>query len=87
MSQAKVDRYKEEKKNRRQIMKRQKIESTLMKLAGVVVCAAIVVWIGFSVVNLSKKDSSDTTSETTSYTLDASALDDYLQGLNADDAE
>ena len=36
MSQAKVDRYKEEKKNRQQIMKKEKREWMLTKLAGVV---------------------------------------------------
>lgn len=48
MSQAKVDRYKEEKRNRKQEVKNQKRKKAALKVVGVLVCAAIVVWIGFS---------------------------------------
>ena len=81
MSQAKVDRYKEEKKNRKKIMKKEKLQNVLLKVAGVVLCAAIVVWIGYSAVNLTKTSSSDTTAETTNYLIDTSAIDSYLQSL------
>lgn len=84
MSQAKVDRYKEEKKNRKKIMRKEKIENTILKISGWVVCAAVVVWIGFSAVNASKSSSSDTAQETTAYTLDTSALDDYMSSLQQD---
>ena len=82
MSQAKVDRYKEEKKNRKKIMKKEKTQNVLLRVCGVVVCAAVVVWIGVSAVGLSKSGSEDTTAETTSYTLDTSALDAYSEGLS-----
>ena len=48
MSQAKVDRYKEEKKNRKQTMKKEKRNRVLARSLGVVIAAAVVCWIGFS---------------------------------------
>ena len=81
MSQEKVDRYKEHKKNRKKIMKREKLERALMKLLGGVVCAAVVVWIGYSAVHMTKTSSTDTTAETTGYVIDTSAIDSYLQSL------
>lgn len=81
MSQAKVDRYKEEKKNRKQIMKREKLQSLLAKICGGVVCAALVVWAGYSAVRMARTKPAETTGETSSYVLDTSALDSYLQDL------
>ena len=49
MSQAKVDRYKEEKANRKKVMRKEKIANRLRKCAVAVVAAALVVWIGYSV--------------------------------------
>ena len=46
MSQAKVDRYKEEKANRKKIMRKEKIANRLRK------CAVAVVWIGYSAYNM-----------------------------------
>lgn len=50
MSQAKVDRYKEEKKNRKQIMKKAKIKKTVNTVLLSTVCLAFVGWIGYSAV-------------------------------------
>lgn len=52
MSQAKVDRYKEEKANRKKIMRKEKVANRLRKCAVVVVAAALVVWIGYSAYNM-----------------------------------
>lgn len=52
MSQAKVDRYKEEKANRKKIMRREKVANRLRKCAVVIVAAALVVWIGYSAYNM-----------------------------------
>ena len=62
MSQAKVDRYKEQKKNRKKIMKKEKCRIVLGRTIGVLVCAAIVGWAGWSVYKLyeSKKPASYT---------------------------
>ena len=49
MSQAKVDRYKEEKANRKKVMRKEKIANRLCKCA---VAAALVVWIGYSAYNM-----------------------------------
>lgn len=81
MSQAKVDRYKEEKKNREKLMKKQKREAMLLKLAGTVAAIALVGWIGFSVYQNVQSDVTNT------YEVKTDALDDYLNGLNASDEE
>ena len=52
MSQAKVDRYKEEKANRKKVMRKEKIANRLRKCAVAVVAAALVVWIGYSAYNM-----------------------------------
>ena len=53
MSQAKVDRYKEEKANRKKVMrKEQRLPDRLRKCAVAVVAAALVVWIGYSAYNM-----------------------------------
>lgn len=51
MSQAKVDRYKEEKANRKQNMKKQRMMNVVRKCALTVAGLAIVVWLGFSAYN------------------------------------
>ena len=52
MSQAKVDRYKEEKANRKKVMRKEKVANRLRKCAVAVVAAALVVWIGYSAYNM-----------------------------------
>ena len=52
MSQAKVDRYKEEKANRKKTMRKEKIANRLRKCAVAVAAAALVVWIGYSAYNM-----------------------------------
>lgn len=83
MSQAKVDRYKEEKKNRSKIMKKQKLEWLLTKIVLTVFAVAIVGWAGVSLYQNITNPSSATV-ETESYTVDASAIDDYLNSLPQD---
>lgn len=51
MSQAKVDRYKEEKANRKATMKKQKAEKVLRRLAVSVIGLVLVGWIGYSAYN------------------------------------
>lgn len=48
MSQAKVDRYKEEKANRKQTMKKQRMMDAIRKCVLAVAGLAIVVWLGLS---------------------------------------
>ena len=49
MSQAKVDKYKEQKRNRAKIMKREKRERLFAEIMVAAVVIAIIVWAGFSV--------------------------------------
>ncbi|MBS6194345.1 MAG: hypothetical protein KH828_02020 [Clostridiales bacterium] len=80
MSQAKVDKYKEEKANRQQIIKKQKrmhrMEMTALALVGVV----FVGWIGYSVYD--KVSNSEAAKETVVF--DASAVQDYITELAAE---
>lgn len=48
MSQEKVERYKKEKANRKQTMKKDKAKSIAARTAGVIVCIALIGWIGYS---------------------------------------
>lgn len=78
MSQKKVDAYKEQKANRAKIMKKEKWILRLEKLAALVVCIAVVCWIGFSVYGKVTDGKEEVKVETT---MDTSALDDYLSGI------
>lgn len=81
MSQAKVDRYKEEKRNREKIMKKQKMEWMLTKVGLAVFGVAIVGWAGFSVYQ-NVTSTPKTVTVTENYTVNTSSLDDYLNGLS-----
>lgn len=48
MSQEKVDRYKAEKANRKEIMKKQKTMSLMRKTALGVIAVALIGWLGYS---------------------------------------
>lgn len=86
MSQAKVDRYKKEKANRQQIMKKEKMERTVWKVGGSVVVLIMVGWIGFSAYNMIEASKPKTvTSET--YEVNTDAITDYLSGLSGEEAE
>ena len=52
MSQAKVDRYKKEKANRKKVMRKEKSANRLRKCAVAVAAAVLVVWIGYSAYNM-----------------------------------
>ncbi len=52
MSQEKVDRHKEEKANRKKIMRREKIISYLQRCVVALVAVVLVAWIGFSAYNM-----------------------------------
>lgn len=80
MSQKKVDAYKKEKANRAEIMKKEKRILMLEKIAGLLVCALLVVWIGFSVYSkATSTEGEETTAKET--VLDTSALDEYAAGM------
>ena len=58
MSQEKVDKYKQEKANRKKTMAKEKLKKRLYMLAGVLITAIFVAWIGWSVYaeNKAKKE-------------------------------
>jgi hypothetical protein len=84
MSQAKVDRYKEEKRNRAKIIKREKREWAATKAGLSLVALVLVAWIGFSVYSGVNGTSDTTVTEKETYTVDTSAIDDFLAGLSED---
>ena len=76
MSQEKVNRYKEEKANRKKMLRRQKVMNTVRKTVVSVVCVAVLGWIGYSA--CSTYTESQPREE--SYEVDYSAVTEYLQG-------
>ena len=80
MSQEKVNRYKEEKANRKQLIKKQKRNRIISRIVGVVVCLAFVGWLGYSIYDTSTKN--DAVSQTE---VNLTAIQDYLSGLTAEE--
>lgn len=79
MSQAKVDRYKEAKKNRKKIMRREKRNHYLGCTAAVVIAAGLIGWAGYSVY------ANYQANKPASYTeVDMTALTDYYSDLQVD---
>ena len=79
LKQEKVDRYKEQKKNRKKIMKQEKCKRYLGYTATVVVIALIIGWAGFSIYKNHEAN------KPVSYTeVDLSALTDYYSNLQVD---
>ena len=76
MSQAKVDRYKEEKANRKKIMKQEKVKHVLRNLAASAVIIALVGWVGYSVYGIYEDHQPRQSVE-----VDYSAVDSYLNSI------
>lgn len=74
MSQEKVDRYKEQKANRKQIMAREKHEKFLVKLCAGLVALALVCWLGYSIYDSANKPD-------TSVAITTTAIDEYVNTL------
>ena len=72
MSQEKVNRYKEEKANRKEILAKEKRKQAVTKVCAGVIALALVGWIGDSVYDMAKRD--------------ASALDSYLSSMGTESA-
>lgn len=81
MSQEKVDRYKKDKANRQQIMKKEKLEKKLWKIGCYVVLIAIVCWIGYSAYDRYH------VVEAKTYEVDTTAVDNYLSDAAAAETE
>ena len=76
MSQAKVDKYKQEKANRQQTIKKEKRMDKIKVAAGSLVVLVLAVWIGISVF-----DKVENRELKTVY-FDTSALKDYVRELS-----
>lgn len=79
MSQEKVDRYKEAKKNRKEILAKEKRANALRKIAGGVVAVVLIAWIGVSGYNWYQASQPLET-----IYVDTTAIDDYMTNLNAE---
>lgn len=80
MSQEKVDRYKQEKANRKKTLKQQKIKTKILSFFGTVLCIAIVGWIGYSGYGYYQAQKAANPTQTE---IDLSAVDDYLNDLSS----
>lgn len=83
MSQAKVDRYKEEKKNRKQIIKKEKRQWAMIQAGLGIFAVVLVAWAGAAVYQ-GVTAPAETTGELTTYTVNTGALDDYMAELTAE---
>ena len=81
MSQQKVDQKKLNKKNRRATLRKKKIEEVLSIAVVSIIGIAIVAWVAFSI--YTKVQTSAEENATYDYfTIDTSAIQDYLSGAN-----
>lgn len=84
MSQEKVDKYKKEKANRKQIMKREKLNRILGYTAAIIVGVAIIGWVGYSIYDNHKNSTGeDAAVAQTEVNLDA--IQDYISSLTAEE--
>lgn len=82
MSQAKVDRYKEEKRNRAKIIKKQKREWMATKAGLSLVALVMVGWVGFSVYQSFNSTDAGTENKPT-YTVNTTAIDDFMMDMES----
>ena len=75
MSQEKVNQYKEDKKNRKEIMKKDKQKAMIAKVIAGVAGAVLVAWLGYSAVVTVQN------AEGPAVTVDTTAVTDYVNGL------
>lgn len=80
MSQEKVDRYKEQKRNRKAIQAKKKRNALIAKSCSALIVLALVVWLGYSAV-----DSYQAKQNSKPVSVDTSALDEYTASLEAEE--
>ena len=80
MSQKKVDAYKEYKKNKDKILKKEKRMMRFEIGAFAVVCAAFIIWVGFSIYQKATIKTTDT--ETPAVTATELNITDYIEYLS-----
>ena len=82
MSQAKVDKYKQEKANRKQILAKEKRNRALTKAGLTIVGLALVAWIGISAVDFIRESRPVKT-----IYANTKGIDDYMNELYAEETE
>ena len=75
MSQEQVNKYKEEKANRKEIMAKEKKQKNTIKLVAGIVALVLVCWLGYSVYDMATRP------DTSTVEIDSTALDEYLGTL------
>lgn len=75
MSQEKVNQYKENKKNRKEIEKKAKQKAKITKICAGVVAAVLVIWLGYSAVVTIQN------AEGPAVTVDTTAVSEYVNNL------
>ena len=77
MSQAKVDRYKKEKANRKETMKKEKMANAIRKSVVAVVAVALIGWVGYPAYN-----ACDSYQPKESVEIDYTAIDNLTTNLS-----
>ena len=77
MSQEKVDRYKKEKANRKQTMRKERMMSIVRKTVLAVVAVALVAWLAYSAYDIHESNTERAVPE-----VNYSAVTDYLNSLS-----
>lgn len=77
MSQEKVAKYKEQKANRKEIMKKEKQQKQIRIVVTSLIGAAVIGWIGYSAVNTIIDNQPRQSVE-----VDYTTVDEYLNGIN-----
>lgn len=75
MSQEKVNQYKESKKNRKEIARKEKQKALIGKICAGVIGAVLIVWIGYSAVITIQN------AECPAVSVDTTAVSEYVNGL------
>ena len=84
MSQEKVDQYKKYKTNKSKILRKAKWMRRIELGIAALVCVFVIGWIGFGVYSKVTTQEAETAEKTVTE-IDATAIDNFLQGLSADD--
>lgn len=79
MSQEKVDRYKKEKANRKQLMRKQKLMGIVRKSILTLVALALIGWLGYSAYDLYESGKDRVVAE-----VNYDSVSDYLNTLTAE---
>ena len=77
MSQEKVDRYKQEKASRKQIMKKQRQTQIIRNCVAALVVVALLGWLGYSAYGIYEQKQPRDVAE-----VDYQAMNEYLQSLD-----